>query len=338
MSLQKLKRSRNELQAKLQNAFVASEQRGYEDDRIWRPTLDKQEETGYARVRFLPPPDGEELPFVKVVNNAIKSATGKWYIEPSRRTINEPDPFNEFVSRIYNSGDKKDVNLYKNTHEGKAKKDFYANVLILEDPANRENEGKVKIFKFGQKIMEKIELKNKPKFKDEVAANPFDMWDGCDFIIKARKSDGQWTYEASTWSEPKALFDGDDDKLEEVYSKTHKLSEFLDPSKFKSYEELAKRLLDTMGTEFGSGIPVVVGGADYIKPAQEFTQTRKPSTKAKESEVNTPDPELSKQLKDDEDALDNLGADKPDKKEEASAPKVMSEVQTDDDFFSEFDD
>lgn len=277
MSLEALKKNRSNLMKNLESAINTAEKKGgYENPNVWKPTLNKETETGYARIRFLPPPEGEDLPFVKIVKNSIKSPTGKYYVNESRRTIGEPDPFNEMVSRVYNSGVKSDEVYFKNTLEGRSQKVYYANVLVLEDPANKAVEGKVMIYAFGQKIMEAITLKNKPQFADETPANAFDMWEGCDFTIKARRSDGQWTYDKSSWGPVCELFSGDDKKKESTWKQTHKLQEFLDPKNFKPYEELAAKLLEVLGPEIGSGIPVVIGSPQQ-KPAKQFTETRKPS-------------------------------------------------------------
>ena len=48
------------------------------DDRLWKPEMDKTG-NGYAVIRFLPAPDGEDLPWVKLYSHAFQGPGG-WYI------------------------------------------------------------------------------------------------------------------------------------------------------------------------------------------------------------------------------------------------------------------
>ena len=92
---------------------------------------------------------------------------------------------------------------------------YVANILILSDPANPENDGTVKLFRFGKKIFDKIMDSMQPQFPDETPINPFDMWKGADFTLKIRKVEGYPNYDTSSFKSPSAI-KGDDDKLEEI--------------------------------------------------------------------------------------------------------------------------
>ena len=82
----------------------------------------------------------------------------------------------------------------------------------MKDPDSPENEGTVRIFKFGKKIFEKIDAALRPKFQDDTPINPFDFWEGADFKLKVLKKDGYWNYDSSEFSSPSALLNGDDDE------------------------------------------------------------------------------------------------------------------------------
>ena len=105
----------------------------------------------------------------------------------------------------------------------------------------------MRIFKFGKKIFEKIDAALRPKFQDDTPINPFDFWTGADFKIKVLKKDGYWNYDSSEFASSSPLLGGDDDDLKEVYEKLHNLSEFVDPEKFKSYDDLQARLDKVLG-------------------------------------------------------------------------------------------
>ena len=119
---------------------------------------------------------------------------------------------------------------------------YYANILVVSDPKHPENDGTVRLFRFGKKIFDKISEAMNPAFEDETAVNPFDMWKGANFKLKIRKVDGYWNYDKSEFDNQSQLFDGSDEKLEEVYGKVHSLQEFISPKSFKTYDELKEKL------------------------------------------------------------------------------------------------
>jgi hypothetical protein len=116
------------------------------------------------------------------------------------------------------------------------------NILVVSDPKHPENEGKVKLFKFGKKIFDKIKDVMQPQFADEEPVNPFDFWKGADFKLKIRNVEGYRNYDKSEFDKASAVLDGDDAEIEKIWNQQHSLSEFLADKNFKSYEELKKKL------------------------------------------------------------------------------------------------
>ena len=213
------------------------EKKSYVDDRIWKPVMDKTG-NGFAIIRFLPAPKGEELPWAKLWNHAFQGPTGQWYIENSLTTIGQNDPVSEHNSALWNSGVESDKEIAR---KQKRKLQYYSNIYVVKDSANPENEGKVFLYRFGKKIFDKIMETMQPAFEDETPINPFDFWEGADFKLKLRKVDGYWNYDKSEFADPSAL-SKKDDELEEIWGKQYSLKEFTDNSNFKSYDELKKRL------------------------------------------------------------------------------------------------
>jgi hypothetical protein len=80
------------------------------------------------------------------------------------------------------------------------------------------------------------------------------MWEGANFKLKIRNVEGYRNYDKSEFADKSALFDGDDDKLEELWKKEYSLKEFGEKKQFKSYEQLKARLDKVLGFE---GTPVV---------------------------------------------------------------------------------
>ena len=193
---------------------------------------------GFAIIRFLPAPKGEELPWAKLWSHAFQGPTGQWYIENSLTTVGQNDPVSEHNSALWNSGVESDKEIAR---KQKRKLQYYSNIYVVKDSANPENEGKVFLYRYGKKIFDKIMETMQPAFEDESPINPFDFWEGANFKLKLRKVDGYWNYDKSEFEAPSALFD-DDDKLEELWGKEHSLTAFTDNTNFKSYDELKKRL------------------------------------------------------------------------------------------------
>lgn len=93
-----------------------------------------------------------------------------------------------------------------------------------------------------------------PQFQDEVAVNPFDLWEGANFKLKIRRVEGYQNYDKSEFEDPSALFE-DDAKLEEVWKSEHSLQTFLDPKNFKTYDELKLKLNQVLNLNTRSSEP-----------------------------------------------------------------------------------
>ena len=224
-----------------------SDKKSYVDERVWKPTVDKAG-NGYAVLRFLPPAEGNELPWVRYWDHGFKGPTGQWYIEKSLTSIGQQDPVSESNSKLWNSGNDRDKDVAR---ERKRRLHYVASVLVEQDAANPSNEGQVKLFIFGKKIFDKIMDVMQPQFQDEDPINPFDFWEGASFKLKIRNVEGYRNYDKSEFSSPKALSQ-DDDELEEIYGKVYDLNEFTDPASYKTYEELSSRLALVLGESSAS--------------------------------------------------------------------------------------
>ena len=211
------------------------------DDRLWKPEMDKTG-NGYAVIRFLPAPDGEDLPWVKMYSHGFQGPGG-WYIQNSLTTIGQKDPVSEYNRTLWNSGNDKDKEIVR---KQKRKLSYYANIYVVKDPANPANDGNVFLFKFGKKIFDKIMAAMQPEFEDETPINPFDFWQGANFKLKIRKVDGYWNYDKSEFDSPSALLD-DDDALEALWKTQHSLAAMTAADQFKTYEQLQTRLDYVLG-------------------------------------------------------------------------------------------
>jgi hypothetical protein len=290
MSFEALKKNRQAAIDKLLNEAKQSEgdKSNYIDDRFWKPTLDKSG-NGYAVIRFLPVADGEEVPWVRYWDHGFKGPTGRWYIEKSLTSIGESDPVSDMNSQLWNSGREEDKDTARSR---KRRLHYVSNILVVSDPAAPENEGKVFLFKYGKKIHEKIMDVMQPEFEDEKPVNPFDFWGGANFKLKIRQVEGYRNYDKSTFDSPSEMFNGDEDKLREVYNSLFSLKEFTDPSTYKSYDELKKKLMTVLGesdltvrqeNELDDTVESTFAGAATV-PTQEIPATNNNTTTEEEDE------------------------------------------------------
>jgi hypothetical protein len=218
-----------------------TQQNSSEDTRFWKPDVDKAG-NGYAVLRFLPAPQGEDVPFVRIWDHGFQGPGG-WYIERSLTTLNKPDPVSEYNGKLWNSGIESNKELVR---KQKRRLSYYSNILVVKDPNRPENEGKVFLFKYGKKIFDKLNEAMNPEFDDESALNPFDLWEGANFKLKIRQVEGYRNYDKSEFDKPEPISQ-DDAELEKVWKSEHSLQELLDLKHFKSYEELKTRLEKALG-------------------------------------------------------------------------------------------
>lgn len=282
MDIQSLRKMRNNDLAKITAEFQKSSQgggRSFEDTRFWKPERDKAGNAS-ATIRFLPNTEADQLPWVKVYSHGFQGPTGKWYIEESLTTIGQTDPVAEINSKLWNSG----IEANKEIARKQGRRTHYiANILVVDDPKHPENNGKVFLFKFGKKIFDKIMDKANPTFEDEDPVNVFDYWEGANFKLRMKQVEGYPNYDTSAFQDPTPVAEDDED-IVAIANKQFALSEFVDPKKFKSYEELKRKLADVLNEEYvglsaaqiaeKEDIPVRSAPAPKAAPAPEPKATK----------------------------------------------------------------
>ncbi len=246
MDLKTLKKTRSTDFNKISEALEKTANGGRKvDERFWKLQPDKAGNAA-AVIRFLPKTENDELPWIRLFSHGFKGPSGLWLFENCRTTLNGDDcPVCEANRVLWESGVEMNKTIVR---QRKRKLSFIANIYVVDDPNNPENNGKVFLFKFGKKIFDMIMDKAKPTFEDEEPINIFDLWEGADFKIKMAKADGQFHYNKSTWSDKSALLDGDEKKLLEVVNSQYELAPFVAEDQFKSYEDIKVRLNRVLGS------------------------------------------------------------------------------------------
>lgn len=262
-----------------------SQQNNGPDERFWKPTVDKAG-NGSAIIRFLPAPQGEDVPFVRYWDHGFQGPGG-WYIEKSLTSIGLDDPVSEYNSKLWNSGLDSDKDIARRQ---KRRLHYVSNIYIVSDPGNPSNEGKVFLYEFGKKIFDKINDLMHPQFEDEDAVNPFDFWEGANFRLRIRQVEGYRNYDKSAFDSPSALND-DDDILESIWKVQYPLAELVEPKNFKSYEELQQKLNRVLGGQQVNSVAEEVQDASPFAVEPAWT----PPT------AETPVPESTQSTFDDDD-------------------------------------
>jgi hypothetical protein len=276
---------------------LSTGKKNYGDDRFWTPTVDKAG-NGYAVLRFLPAPSGEDLPYVRYWDHGFKGPTGRWYIENSLTSIGLTDPVSELNTKLWNSGNEDDKATVR---DRKRRLHYVVNVLVVSDPGNPANDGKVFLWKFGKKIFDKIMDIMQPQFADEAPVNPFDFWAGANFKLKIRNVEGYRNYDKSEFDRVSELFPGADSSKEDIYNGLHSLKDFTDAKNYKTYAELKKKLYEVIGE---AGVITDVGDerAAELNETAPSRSERNPVMEAKSS------PSISTDSGDDDDDDDDDSA------------------------------
>jgi hypothetical protein len=297
MTLADLRKQRSNDFSSITAALTKKTEYAKDDEGFWKPTKDKAGNAS-ATIRFLPKTKGDELPWVQVYTHAFQGPTGKWYIENCLSTIGQDDPVLIENKKLYATGLEADK---KEALKRKRKLHYIANILVINDPANPENNNKVFYFKFGKKIFEKIMDKIQPTFEDEAPSNVFDLWEGSNFKLRMRQVEGYPNYDTSTFAEPSQIADTDEEILE-IVNQQKPLAPFVAKDKFKSFEDLEKKMRMVL-----SNGPVgnVKNAADQLKDELDEAAAPAPKVSAPKAKETPPPaaPKAKPASKDEDDDL-----------------------------------
>jgi len=226
------------------------------DERVWKPTVDKAG-NGYAIIRFLDSPevDGEDgMPWATMFSHSFQGPGG-WFIENCPTTMGKDHdcPLCQTNNKLWGTGNESDKEIAR---KQKRKLKYISNILVVKDPSAPENEGKVFLYEYGKKIFDKIQEQIKPQFEDESAVNPFNFWEGANFKLKIRQVEGYRNYDKSEFEAPSAVAD-DDSEIEKLWKASYSLKALVDPSLFKTYDDLSSKLARALGNVKGASKPAL---------------------------------------------------------------------------------
>lgn len=172
-------------------------------------------------------------------------ATGQFVTTLCPSTYGESCPIDSYVLKTYNTGSAEDKSRLK---EISRKENWMVNAYVISDPTNPENEGKVKVIRYGKELAKIINNAIDGDDADEFGPKIFDVAEGCTFKIKCESRSASFgggnrmmtTYTSSKFTAPSKLEGMDQKKLDTIFNSIHDIGKFFKP---KTSSEL-QRLLD----------------------------------------------------------------------------------------------
>ena len=212
------------------------------DDRFYKLKRDENG-NGAAIIRFLPDPNMKLMQQIFRINvNNQKGAERRWVSELSPQNINQPDPFHKAWADLWQAGKKEEARMFARQTR------FYTNILVIKDPANPANEGKVFLLDLSQSLKLMLENAMFPSEADRaLGAEPkalFNPLQGHNFkLVSSKAATGFITYEKSSVMDPvTSVFDSKEEAVTFIKENCYPLDDFLKPEAYKSYEELQQKL------------------------------------------------------------------------------------------------
>lgn len=248
-----------------------------DDKNEWKLSVDSSG-NGQARIRFLPGKGDDSLPFVKLINHGFKK-NGKWYIENCTSSHGDYDscPVCQYLS----------ANDSYNTNEAeyklmKRKISFWSNIIVIKDPAHPENEGKVFKYRFGIKVMDKINaMVEVDSAMGEVPVDVTCPFEGADFSLKVKKVGGFQNYDESKFFSQSEIPNIDDETFQkQLFEQMNDLNAIVAPDQFKTFEQNETKFKQVMGTAaLGGGAAKAAAAADKIDDdLEQFNKDMKMSS------------------------------------------------------------
>lgn len=185
-------------------------------------------------VRLLPNVKNPKETFLHYYHHGWNSiATGQYVNVVSPSTWGERCPVSELYFKILRDGsDDEKARAKANISR---KENWMVNVYVVSDPKNPENNGTIKVLRYGRQLNKIIEAAISGDDAGEFGAKVFDLGaNGCNLRIKAELvSDKPGapkypTYTASKFLSPSEIEGLDDDKIAEIYEGIHDLNSFVE--------------------------------------------------------------------------------------------------------------
>jgi hypothetical protein len=196
-------------------------------------------------VRLVPNVNAPKSTIYHYYHHSWKSySNGQFVTALCPTTYGESCPIDSYVLKTYNTGSEEDKRKLRDVSR---KENWMVNAYVISDPTNPENEGKVKVIRYGKELAKIINSAIDGDDAAEFGSKIFDVSEGCTFRIKCESRTSNiggsnrmmTTYTSSKFMSPSKL-DIDDKQLDGIFTSIHELEKFNKP---KTSAEL-QRMLD----------------------------------------------------------------------------------------------
>ena len=241
----------DKLKGNLQKGVGEKTTNDYDDPREWKLQKDENGD-GTAVIRLLPGKGGDTPTVVRIFEHSIRvwnkaSNKYRYYIQPSPASIKEDCPASSVYYELGDIGTKEAKDMQGDVSRSVK---FISNILVVNDPVNPDNNGKVFYWKYGVKLFEKFEKSLSPTEAQRKAGRKpielFDPEDGADITIDVTKNGNFPDYSGTTIESPSRAFETEEEMDEVVLEKCYDMNEFISPDYYKPYAELKKSLAWTL--------------------------------------------------------------------------------------------
>lgn len=254
------------------------------------------------QVRLVPNANSPKETIFHYYNHGWNSnATGKYVTALCPTTFGETCPIDAYYLLTYRTGTESAKEAARVLSRKEA---WMVNVYVISDPENPENEGKVKILRYGKELAKIIESALEGDDASEFGVeNVFDIVNGSTLRIKCESRTGSMrgnqkmvTYASSKFLAPSKI-EIDDKKLEEIYASVHDLKSV---NKVTTSSEM-QRMLDEHFFNLTTGSPEEETEDTYTavtsKTATSEVAVQKKVIESSSDEINETDASTDETLK-----------------------------------------
>jgi len=269
---------------KLQKGVGEKQVNDYNDPREWKLQRNDQG-IGTAVIRLLPGKGGDTASVVRIFEHSFKSFNKKtnkyrWYIEQSPSSIKEDCPMVEIYYELGEIGTDEAKKIQDNFSR---RTTFISNILVVNDPSNPENNGKIFYWKYGKSLFEKFQQALEPtEDQIKVGKKPielFDPEDGADIILDAKIKDKFVNYDNTSIAAKSKAFENEEQMDEAVLERCYDLTEFISVDNYKTYTELKDKIAWVIEKSPIESFLLSIGSAVITEPYEKNSKTSGSTTK-----------------------------------------------------------
>lgn len=195
-------------------------------------------------------------------------STGEYVSAVSLQTIGQTDPIAVERFRIKKNGSEEEK---AKAEQVKWQEQWFVNVYVVDDPVTPENNGTVKVMRFGKKLNKLVMSAISGDDSDEFGPRVFDLSaNGCNLKLKAEKQGEYVSYDSSRFTSPTDL-GLSEDRQKEIYNSIHELAAI---NPLKSEDEIIQIWKKHFVCE---PLPVVGAKAPASAPTESGTSSEESS-------------------------------------------------------------